>query len=219
MITRCLPADLLQDSDNPSESCERHPLEVQGRAPVCLGLQWAVSMELCPKAFTDGCPWRTCLISLLSSVRCATGGALLGSRSLRHGASVPAWGLMPKDTSSKPAFLCLCVLLMHLRLRCRFFAGTRRRAKALEHLPGPTPKYWLPGFMGLIVSRQPHRYATKLAEKFGPIFKFRVLWYHVSLCPLSLQRRTSTVCKLQGMMHTCMLMMQQHDPGGLWTPA
>ncbi|CAK0787662.1 hypothetical protein CVIRNUC_010884 [Coccomyxa viridis] len=60
----------------------------------------------------------------------------------------------------------------------RFFAGTRRRAKALEHLPGPTPKYWLPGFMGLIVSRQPHRYATKLAEKFGPIFKFRVLWYH-----------------------------------------
>ena len=72
------------------------------------------------------------------------------------------------------------MILMRSRLRCRFFAGTRRRAKALEHLPGPTPKYWLPGFMGLIVSRQPHRYATKLAEKFGPIFKFRVLWYHVS---------------------------------------
>ena len=83
-----------------------------------------------------------------------------------------------------PHTLYVCVwVLMRLRLRCRFFAGTRRRAKALEHLPGPTPKYWLPGFMGLIVSRQPHRYATKLAEKFGPIFKFRVLWYHVSLWP------------------------------------
>ena len=78
------------------------------------------------------------------------------------------------------------MILMRLRWRCRFFAGTRRRAKALEHLPGPTPKYWLPGFMGLIVSRQPHRYATMLAEKFGPIFKFRVLWYHVSLAPPSL---------------------------------
>ena len=56
----------------------------------------------------------------------------------------------------------------------------QRRAKALEHLPGPKPKYWLPGFMALIVRKDPHRYSTVLAERFGPIFKFRVLCFHVS---------------------------------------
>ena len=55
----------------------------------------------------------------------------------------------------------------------------QRRAKALEHLPGPKPKYWLPGFMALIVRKDPHRYSTVLAERFGPIFKFRVLCFHV----------------------------------------
>ena len=60
----------------------------------------------------------------------------------------------------------------------------QRRAKALEHLPGPTPKYWLPGFMGLIVRKDPHRYSTVLAERFGPIYKFRVLCFHVRLIAL-----------------------------------
>ena len=57
----------------------------------------------------------------------------------------------------------------------------QRRAKALEHLPGPTPKLWLPGFMGLIIRKDPHRYSTVLAERFGPIFKFRVLCFHVRI--------------------------------------
>jgi len=63
----------------------------------------------------------------------------------------------------------------------------QRRAKALEHLPGPTPKYWLPGFMGLIVRKDPHRYSTVLAERFGPIFKFRVLCFHVRLTAFPFQ--------------------------------
>lgn len=62
---------------------------------------------------------------------------------------------------------------------CRLITALQRRSRALAHLPGPKPKYWLPGFMGLIVRRDPHRYSTVLAERFGPIFKFRVLWYHV----------------------------------------
>ena len=62
---------------------------------------------------------------------------------------------------------------------CRTISAMQRRARALEHLPGPTPKYWLPGFMGLIVRKDPHRYSTVLAERFGPIFKFRVLCFHV----------------------------------------
>ncbi|CAL5224557.1 g7259 [Coccomyxa viridis] len=61
----------------------------------------------------------------------------------------------------------------------RTASAMQRRAKALEHLPGPTPKLWLPGFMGLIIRKDPHRYSTVLAERFGPIFKFRVLCFHV----------------------------------------
>ena len=162
-------------------------LEVQGIAPVFLAPRWehgALPQSLhCwpPMAYMAYSSPNSAQPAAPQVVLCWEAGAHAVAPMPRPGdicQRISAWNL-PQHT------VCLCVVLMRLRLRCRFFAGTRRRAKALEHLPGPTPKYWLPGFMGLIVSRQPHRYATMLAEKFGPIFKFRVLWYHVSLRPPS----------------------------------
>ena len=148
-------------------------------APIFLVLRW--EHGALPQAFTAGCPLLSCLMppTQLSLLRLRLDSVV--KREHMPGRRCPS-RTHQQDVRPEPAShtLCLREVLMRSRLRCRFFAGTRRRAKALEHLPGPTPKYWLPGFMGLIVSRQPHRYATMLAEKFGPIFKFRVLWYHVS---------------------------------------
>ena len=65
---------------------------------------------------------------------------------------------------------------------CRFTYGMYRRARALAHLPGPQPQNWFLGYMELAYTQQPHRLCTALAEIYGPIFKFRMLCFHVS-CP------------------------------------
>ena len=62
---------------------------------------------------------------------------------------------------------------------CRKALAMHRRSQALKDLPGPTYPF-LPGMMlALVCRRDPHRYATELAEKYGPIFKFRLLIFHV----------------------------------------
>ncbi len=71
-----------------------------------------------------------------------------------------------------------CVLLMR-----RFSYGMYRRAKALAHIPGPKPQNWFLGYMELAYTQQPHRLCTALAEIHGPIFKFRMLCFHVSCHP------------------------------------
>ena len=63
----------------------------------------------------------------------------------------------------------------------RFFTGMYWRSRALEHIPGPQPANWCLGFMELAYTQQPHRLCTALSEEFGPIWKFRMLCFHVSL--------------------------------------
>jgi hypothetical protein len=53
-----------------------------------------------------------------------------------------------------------------------------RRSAAVHHLPGPKYPFLL-GFMALVQRKDVHRFATELAEQHGPIFKFRILCYHV----------------------------------------
>ncbi len=60
-----------------------------------------------------------------------------------------------------------------------------RRSHALAHIPGPRPANWLLGFMELAYTQQPHRLCTAISEEFGPIWKFRMLCFHVRL-PLPL---------------------------------
>ena len=64
-----------------------------------------------------------------------------------------------------------------------------RRSQALKDLPGPTYPFVTGMMLALVCRRDPHRYATELAEKYGPIFKFRLLIFHVrslSLAPESM---------------------------------
>ena len=56
---------------------------------------------------------------------------------------------------------------------------TYRRSQAVKGLPGPSYS-WLLGLFELVERRDVHRYATELAERYGPIFKFRLLGFHVS---------------------------------------
>ena len=57
-------------------------------------------------------------------------------------------------------------------------AAIRRRSQALKHLPGP--KYNLiTGALDLLGRKDLHRALHELAEKHGPIVKFRILNKHV----------------------------------------
>ena len=60
-----------------------------------------------------------------------------------------------------------------------------RRSRLLAHLPGPKPRNWITGYMEIAYSKQPHRMCTALAEQYGPIFKFRILCFHVCFAPSS----------------------------------
>ncbi len=63
--------------------------------------------------------------------------------------------------------------------QCRFGYGMWRRSRALKDLPGP--KYnSVVGVMHLLSVRDMHRVCTEYAEKYGPIFKMRLLTFHVS---------------------------------------
>lgn len=66
-----------------------------------------------------------------------------------------------------------------------------KRSVALRHLPGPKYPFLL-GFMELVERKDVHRYATELAEQFGPIFKFRIMCFHV---------RTYNPCTQPGFFH------------------
>ena len=68
-------------------------------------------------------------------------------------------------------------------LLCRTCFQFYRRSQAVKDLPGP--KYpWLLGFFDLLTRRDVHRYATELAERYGPIFKFRIICFHVRAYPM-----------------------------------
>ncbi len=61
----------------------------------------------------------------------------------------------------------------------------RARAQAVAHLPGPKGYSSLLGFFALVLRKDVHRFATELAEEYGPLFKFRLLCFQVrALSPL-----------------------------------
>ena len=62
---------------------------------------------------------------------------------------------------------------------CRFGYGMWRRSRALRDVPGPE-YHPLVGVMDLLSVRDMHRVCTEYAEKYGPIFKMRLLTFHVS---------------------------------------
>ena len=71
--------------------------------------------------------------------------------------------------------------LIHLDVLCRLAVTMYRREQALKDLPGPKHPLLTGMMVDLVCRRDPHRYVTELAETYGPIFKFRLLIFHVSL--------------------------------------
>lgn len=64
---------------------------------------------------------------------------------------------------------------------CRFAYGMYRRSRALKDVPGP--KYpLLTGMLELLSMRDMHRVCTESAERYGPIFKWRLFTFHVTSC-------------------------------------
>ena len=64
---------------------------------------------------------------------------------------------------------------MHIH---RLITAMNKSFQALKHLPGPKYPFLLE-FMELVELKDVHRYATELGERFGPIFKFRIMCFHV----------------------------------------
>ena len=61
-----------------------------------------------------------------------------------------------------------------------------RRSRALKDVPGPDYPV-LTGMLDLLSMRDMHRVCTEHAERYGPIFKWRLFTFHVSCCaPVSL---------------------------------
>lgn len=48
----------------------------------------------------------------------------------------------------------------------------------LAGLPGPQTRHVL-GFTDILTSKEPHRLLLDMAERYGPIFSFRVIHLHV----------------------------------------
>ncbi len=54
-----------------------------------------------------------------------------------------------------------------------------RRSRALKDVPGPEYPV-LTGMLDLLSMRDMHRVCTEYAERYGPIFKWRLFTFHVS---------------------------------------
>ena len=61
---------------------------------------------------------------------------------------------------------------------CREVRSFRRQARMLAGLPGPPTRHIL-GFTDILTSKEPHRLLLDMAERYGPIFSFRVIHLHV----------------------------------------
>eukprot|EP00884_Botryococcus_braunii_P007185 jgi/Botrbrau1/16468/Bobra.0142s0062.1 len=76
------------------------------------------------------------------------------------------------------AWISLCAYVgWKLRRTWRFFFEIKRRADAVKDLPGP--EYGFFGIMDVVRNKNCHRWATAMADKYGPIFKCRIFHYHV----------------------------------------
>lgn len=72
-----------------------------------------------------------------------------------------------------------------LRAAGRALYDLWRRERALAHLPGPNHR-GLFGGMDFINSKAVHRETAKLVNRYGPLFKLRILVFHV--------RRAARLC-------------------------
>ena len=61
---------------------------------------------------------------------------------------------------------------------CSFGYQVYRRSRALKDVPGPECNSVL-GLLHLLGKRDMHRVCTEHAEKYGPIFKWRLFTFHV----------------------------------------
>ena len=93
----------------------------------------------------------------------------------------------------------------HIRgmVPCRLAMTMHRREQALKGLPGPKHPLIFGMMMDLVCRRDPHRYATELAERYGPIFKFRLLIFHVSTPTMRAPRHDISFSALR--MHAMLL--------------
>lgn len=78
---------------------------------------------------------------------------------------------------------------------CRFAYGMYRRSRALRDVPGPEYPV-LKGMLELLSMRDMHRVCTEYAERYGPIFKWRLFTFHVSCCLPSC--KPWLLCTLEG---------------------
>ncbi len=92
--------------------------------------------------------------------------------------------------ASALAVRCLCqhtcipaqLPIMKREQPCRTIRSAWRQARSVAHLPGPTYNHPL-GFVEILSSKEPHRMLLNLAERYGPIYKFRVIHFQVNpLC-------------------------------------
>ena len=96
----------------------------------------------------------------------------------------PAMGGISPSNAERAVLLRNCATmkgLIHLDVLCRLAVTMYRREQALKDLPGPKHPLLTGMMVDLVCRRDPHRYVTELAETYGPIFKFRLLIFHVSL--------------------------------------
>ena len=119
------------------------------------------------------------MLEALSTARMYSQSVLCKSQSLTF---VPAWGVLYNPSANLPSTCQLCVR----DARYRFGYGMWRRSRALKDVPGPE-YHPLVGVMNLLSVRDMHRVCTEYAEEYGPIFKLRLLTFHVS--PLHMTHR------------------------------
>ena len=77
----------------------------------------------------------------------------------------------------------------------RVIRSVWRQHTALAHLPGPVTSNPL-GYVEMLISKEPHRLLLDLAERYGPIYKFRLLHLHVGSLIISPDHQSAVGCML-----------------------
>ncbi|CAK0744791.1 hypothetical protein CVIRNUC_001574 [Coccomyxa viridis] len=113
-----------------------------------------------------------------------------------HKGDVPVWGALfviglcaataflvnaavsPKTANPLLVVLCSIYASLGAVTAIREVRSFRRQARMLAGLPGPQTRHVL-GFTDILTSKEPHRLLLDMAERYGPIFSFRVIHLHL----------------------------------------
>ena len=107
------------------------------------------------------------LISLMHTVGTASGSF---SCFVPHGFFLALWVVL--------LAACVCAAIKPVLKISRVARAAFNRSQALKDLPGP--EYGLLGILGLLRTRKDlHRQVTEWAEQYGPIYRVRVVIFHV----------------------------------------